>query len=102
VPKYLGDPLCPVAALAAWVDYAEITAGAVFVTLSPVAGKGGRLIPPLEISRRLEAIAANAGAARQLAHPLPAPRRGDIGRGGRASGGHGRGWKSDAMFGSTV
>lgn len=50
VPKFVGDPLCPVAALARWVHYAEITAGAVFVTLSPVGGKGGKRIAPLDIS----------------------------------------------------
>jgi hypothetical protein len=79
VPKFVGDPLRPVAALATWVHYAKITtAGAVFVTLSPVAGKGGKRIAPLDISRRLKAIAAKAGL-RASGAAIPPPRYGNVG-----------------------
>jgi integrase len=102
VPKFVGDPLCPVAALATWVHYAKITAGAVFVTLSPVAGKGGKRIAPLDISRRLEAIAAKAGLPGiWRSHSL---RRGVVTSAEAAGVARSRtrlltGWKSDAMFG---
>lgn len=102
VPKFVGDPLCPVAALAAWVHRAKITAGAVFVTLSPLAGKRGKRIAPLHVSRRLEVIAAKAGLPGVWrSHSL---RRGVVTSAEAAGVARSRtrlltSWKNDAMFG---
>jgi integrase len=101
VPKFVGDPLCPVAALAAWVHYAKVTAGPVFVTLSPLARKRGNRMAARDISRRLEAIAAKAGLPGiWRSHSL---RRGVVTSAEAAGVARSRtrlltGWKSDAMF----
>ncbi len=80
VPKFVGDPLCPVAALAAWVHYAKITAGPVFVTLAAGKGEADRAPGHLAPAR---GDRVQGRAARRLAKPLPAARLGDVGRGGR-------------------
>lgn len=61
VPSFPGDPLCPIHALDAWLAAAKITSGPVFVTLSPVVGRGRRAMRGEDISRRIAAIASEAG-----------------------------------------
>jgi integrase len=105
VPIIPGHPLCPVAALDAWLSSASITTGPVFITLSPVNGRGGRRIRREDISRRLDQLAAAAGLSDNFtSHAL---RRGVVtsaeNRGvSRALTRSLTGWKSDAMFAEYV
>ncbi len=75
VPKFVGDPLYPVAALTARVHYAEITAGLDFATLSPVAGKGGKRLGRDAAAARPYARFANSVKSEELGTFAPVPSR---------------------------
>ncbi len=60
IPAFHEHPLCPVRALDVWLHLAKIKSGPVFVTLSPVRGRGGQRMRGEDISRRLAVVAANA------------------------------------------
>lgn len=101
VPRFEGDPHCPIAAVEAWLDAEGITSGPVFRTLSPVPGRGNRRMRQEDIARRLGAIAARAGLQGFWAsHSL---RRGLVTSAEQHGVARSRtrmltGWKSDAMF----
>jgi integrase len=101
VPRFRGDPLCPVSALDRWLKFAAITSGPIFTTLSPVPGKNGKSVSALDITRRLKSIAARAGLEGfWSSHSL---RRGVVTSAEAAGVARSRtntltGWKSDAMY----
>lgn len=101
VPRFPEDPLCPIAAVEAWMTAGRVMAGPVFRTLSPIKDRGGNRMRREDISRRLDAIATRAG--------VPGIFRSHSLRGGVVTSaeefGVSRsrtrlltGWKSDAMF----
>jgi integrase len=101
VPRFPNDPLCPIAAVEAWMLYADLRSGPIFRTISPIAGKGGGPMRRQDISRRLEAIATRAGLEGfWRSHSL---RRGVVTSAEQRGVARSRtriltGWKSDAMF----
>jgi integrase len=101
VPKFEGDPLCPVSALEEWLEFEHISAGPVFRTLSFFGGGGGNRMRREDISRRLAAIAARAGLPGiWRSHSL---RRGIVTSAEQRNIARSRtrlltGWTSDAMF----
>jgi integrase len=101
VPRFVGDPLCPLAAVEAWLAYARIRVGPVFRTLSVVKGRGGNRMRREDIARRLAAIARRAGLEGIFrSHSL---RRGVVTSAEQYGIARSRtrlltGWKSDAMF----
>ena len=101
VPSFPGHPLCPVKALDVWLAVAKTTAGPVFVTLGRTRKGESRRMCAEDVSRRLEAIAAEAGLEGiWRSHSL---RRGVVTSAEAAGVARLRtrtltGWKSDAMF----
>lgn len=101
VPRFPNDPFCPVAALDTWLEYAGIRSGPIFLTMSPVPGRGGKRMNRQDVSRRLEKIAAGAHLEGFWAsHSL---RRGVVTSSEQRGVARSRtrlltGWKNDAMF----
>jgi integrase len=101
VPAFSDDPLCPCAALKAWLAYSKITTGAVFRTISAVPGGGGNRMRREDVARRLEKIAERANLdGFWRSHSL---RRGVVSSAEQLNISRSRtrmltGWKSDAMF----
>lgn len=60
VPRFEGDPYCPIAALDTWLEFAKITTGPVFLTLPPIRGHGGQRMRRQDIARRLDTLATAA------------------------------------------